>query len=303
MIQVSGLTKKFGPITAVNDVTFTVATGEVLGFLGPNGAGKSTTLRMMAGYLHPSAGTVTIDGIDMAADPTAVKRKIGYMPETTPLYREMTTREYLAFIAEAHCLEDPGQRVEQVIETTNLSAIRHQLTGTISKGYRSRLNFAAAIIHDPPVLLLDEPTDGLDPNQKNEIRKLIKTLSRNKAIIVSTHILEEVEAMCSRIIIISEGRLVLDGSPDDLRKSVPRNPAAVLALRAQDKSAAESVLGCALSALGTGPAGFKRFLLNTAERPARLSERLAAAGIDCEEACYYDAPLDDAFRHLTRTKE
>ncbi|MBM4310056.1 MAG: ATP-binding cassette domain-containing protein [Deltaproteobacteria bacterium] len=303
MIQVRSLTKKFGPITAVNDVTFTVAKGEVLGFLGPNGAGKSTTLRMMAGYLHPSAGTVAIDGIDIAADPIAVKRKIGYMPETTPLYREMTSREYLAFIAEAHRLRDAGQRVDQVIETANLGAIRHQLTGTISKGYRSRLNFAAAIIHDPPVLLLDEPTDGLDPNQKNEIRKLIKNLSLNKAIIVSTHILEEVEAMCSRILIISEGRLVLDGSPGDLRRSVPRSPAAILALRAQDKSAAESVLGCALSALGTGPAGFERFRLNTAERPASLCARLAAAGIDCEEACYCEAPLDDAFRHLTRTKE
>jgi ABC-2 type transport system ATP-binding protein len=303
MIEVRGLTKKFGPITAVNDVTFTVATGDVLGFLGPNGAGKSTTLRIMTGYLRPSAGSVAIDGIDIAADPTAVKKKIGYMPETTPLYREMTAREYLMFIAEAHGLADAARRVEQVIETANLAAIRHQLTGTISKGYRSRLNFAAAIIHDPPVLLLDEPTDGLDPNQKNEIRKLIKTLSQKKAIIVSTHILEEVEAMCSRIIIISEGALVLDGSTVDLRRSLPGSRAALLAIRPQDKSAAERLLGCALNALGTGPAGYERFRLNTVERPAHLSARLTAAGIDCEEACYCDAPLDDAFRHLTRTKE
>ncbi len=303
MIQAAGLTKKYGPITAVNNVTFTVSTGEVLGFLGPNGAGKSTTLRMLAGYLRPSAGTIAIDGIDMAAGPIAVKKKIGYMPETTPLYREMTSREYLLFVGEAHGLADAEGRVEQVIETANLAAIRHQLTGTISKGYRSRLNFAAAIIHDPPVLLLDEPTDGLDPNQKNEIRKLIKDLSRNKAIIVSTHILEEVEAMCSRIIIVSEGSIVLDGTANDLRRCVPGGRAAVLAIRPQDKSAAERALGCALSPLGAGPAGCERFRLNTDERPARLSARLAEAGIACEEACCWEAPLDDAFRHLTRTTE
>jgi len=303
MITAAGLTKRFGSITAVNDVTFTAATGDVLGFLGPNGAGKSTTLRMLAGYLRPDAGTVTVDGAGMAGDPIAVKKKIGYMPETTPLYREMTAREYLSFIAEAHGLENAPRRVEEVIETANLGAIRHQLTGTISKGYRSRLNFAAAVIHDPPVLLLDEPTDGLDPNQKNEIRKLIKKLSRSKAIIVSTHILEEVEAMCSRIIIISEGRLVLDGTADDLRRSAGRPNAAVIGLKPQDRTAAEGVLGRSLADLGAGAPGFERFRLDTDERPASLGARLAAAGIACEEFCYYDAPLDDAFRRLTRTKE
>jgi len=303
MITVEGLTKQFGPITAVNDVTFTVATGEVLGFLGPNGAGKSTTLRILAGYLPPSAGTITIDGKNIADDPITVKKKIGYMPETTPLYREMTAREYLSFIAEAHGLSDVRRRVQEIIETANLNAIQHQLTGTISKGYRSRLTFAAAIIHDPPVLLLDEPTDGLDPNQKNEIRKLIKNLSRNKAIIVSTHILEEVEAMCSRIIIISEGKLVLDGTTNDLRQNSARNRAAVLTIQAQDKPAVEKLLGCTLESLNAGLEGFERFRLNTNERPMSLSARLSAAGIACEESCYYDAPLDDAFRHLTRTKE
>ncbi len=303
MITVEGLTKQFGPISAVNDVAFTVATGEVLGFLGPNGAGKSTTLRMLAGYLPPSAGTITIDGKNIADDPITVKKKIGYMPETTPLYREMTAREYLSFIAEAHGLSDVRRRVQEVIETANLGAIQHQLTGTISKGYRSRLTFAAAIIHNPPVLLLDEPTDGLDPNQKNEIRKLIKNLSRNKAIIVSTHILEEVEAMCSRIIIISEGKLVLDGTTNDLRQNSARNRAAVLTIQAQDRPAVEKLLGCTLVSLNAGLEGFERFRLNTNERPMSLSARLSIAGIACEESCYYDAPLDDAFRHLTRTKE
>ncbi len=303
MIKVQGLIKKFGPITAVNDVAFTVATGEVLGFLGPNGAGKSTTLRMLAGYLPPSAGTITMNGINIADNPITVKKKIGYMPETTPLYREMTTREYLSFIAEAHGLRDVRTCVQEVIKTANLSTIQHQLTGTISKGYRSRLNFAAAIIHDPPVLLLDEPTDGLDPNQKNEIRKLIKNLSQNKAIIVSTHILEEVEAMCSRIIIISEGKLVLDGTTSDLRHSTERKRAAILSIKAQDKAAAEKLLGCSLVSLSSGQNGFERFRLNTDECPTTLSTQLATAGISCEEACYYDSPLDDAFRHLTRTKE
>jgi ABC-2 type transport system ATP-binding protein len=303
MITVEGLTKKFGPITAVNDIAFSVATGEVLGFLGPNGAGKSTTLRMLAGYLQPDAGAITIDGINFVDEPIEVKKKIGYMPETTPLYREMTAQEYLSFIAEAYGLGDVRRRVQEVMETANLGAIKHQLIGTISKGYRSRLNFAAAIIHDPPVLLLDEPTDGLDPNQKNEIRKLIKNLSRNKAIIVSTHILEEVEAMCSRIIIISEGRLVLNGTTNDMRRSSENTHASVLAIRAQDKAAAEKLLGCTLASLGAGHAGCERFRIDTDERPATLSTRLAAAGIACEESCYYDAPLDDAFRHLTRTKE
>jgi len=303
MIEATGLTKRFGPITAVDDVSLTVSTGDVLGFLGPNGAGKSTTLRMLAGYLQPDAGTITIEGFNIAADPIAAKKKIGYMPETTPLYREMTTREYLSFIAEAHELENAHARVEEVIETANLGAIRHQLTGTISKGYRSRLNFAAAIIHDPPVLLLDEPTDGLDPNQKNEIRKLIRQLSRNKAIIVSTHILEEVEAMCSRIIIISEGRLVLDGTVEDLRRSSGPLQAAMLGLKPQDRAAAEQVLGCTLQISGEAARGIERFRLTTDETPARLAARLSAAGITCEECCYYDAPLDDAFRRLTRTKE
>jgi ABC-2 type transport system ATP-binding protein len=303
MITVAGLTKKFGPITAVNDIAFTVATGEVLGFLGPNGAGKSTTLRMLAGYLQPSAGAITIDGINIADDPIAVKKKIGYMPEATPLYREMTAREYLSFIAEAHGLDDTHARVLEVIETANLSAIRHQLIGTISNGYRCRVYFAAAIIHDQPVLLLDEPTDGIDPIQKNEIRKLIKNLSRKKAIIVSTHILEEVEAMCARIIIISEGRLVLDGTTDDLRRSATHKRSAILTIRSQDKLAAESLLGYKLVSLNTSLDGFERFRLNTDERPASLSARLATEGITCEESCYCDAPLDDAFRHLTRTKE
>jgi len=215
----------------------------------------------------------------------------------------MTAWEYLSFIAEAHGLRYARARVSDVIETANLGAIRNQLIGTISKGYRSRLNFAAAIIHDPPVLLLDEPTDGLDPNQKNEIRKLIKNLSQSKAIIVSTHILEEVEAMCSRIIIISEGKLVLDGTTDDLRQSAALKRAAILAIKPQDKAAAEKLLGCSLTPLNAGLEGFERFCLTTDERPAYLNAQLSAAGIACEEACYYDAPLDDAFRHLTRTKE
>ena len=303
MITATGLTKTFGPITAVDAIDLSVDTGEVLGFLGPNGAGKSTTLRILAGYLQPDAGTVRIDGLDITAEPIAVKKKIGYMPETTPLYREMTTWEYLSFVAEVHGLQNPRERLQEVMDAANLEAVRHQLIGTISKGYRSRLNFAAAIIHDPPVLLLDEPTDGLDPNQKNEIRKLIKSLSRDKAIIVSTHILEEVEAMCSRIIIISEGSIVLDGSTDDLRRSITGRRSAVLCIRTVDKPAAEAVLGCELTSLGTATGDCERFLLNLDMPPARLSEQLCAAQIPCEEFYYYDTPLDDAFRHLTRTTE
>ncbi len=303
MIEVVNLTKQFGPITAVDKVSFSVRKGEVLGFLGPNGAGKSTTLRMIAGFLPPTSGKVLIDGKDFLQDPIAAKSMIGYMPETTPLYKEMTAKEYLCFIADVHGITSSEKRIREIIKIANLEAITSQLIETISKGYRSRLNFAAAIIHDPRILLLDEPTDGLDPNQKNEIRGLIKSLSRQKAIVVSTHILEEVEAMCSRVIIISEGHLVHDGTPQSLREYSETNNRVVVSLKSGEKERVENVLSADLFHLGTGKGGFERFRIESDCDLDNVNAKLSQADIAYNEIFYYEAPLDEAFSKMTITKE
>lgn len=220
MIKVEHLVKKFGLRTAVDDVSFSVEKGTVLGFLGPNGAGKTTTIRMIAGYLPPTAGTVEVNGIDVAADPVAAQQQIGYMPENTPLYDEMTVQGFLAFMAELRGFGGTARdrRVDEIMEMCMLGSVRHQTIETLSKGYRRRTCLAQTLIHDPAVLLLDEPTEGLDPNQKQVVRDMIDRMARDKIIMLSTHVLEEVEAICSRVMIISEGRLKVDSNPTDLKK-------------------------------------------------------------------------------------
>jgi ABC-2 type transport system ATP-binding protein len=205
MIKVRNLKKSFGPITAVNGVSFTVEIGEVLGFLGPNGAGKSTTMRMITGFIPPSEGDVSVGGFNMLDNPIPAKRMIGYLPENAPSYIDMTVLEFLGFAAELRGLrgEPKTRAIDRVVEMCFLESVLHQSIETLSKGYRDRTCFAQAIIHDPKVLILDEPTDGLDPNQKHEVRTLIRQMGQTKAIIFSTHILEEVEAACSRAIIIA----------------------------------------------------------------------------------------------------
>jgi ABC-2 type transport system ATP-binding protein len=221
MLEALSLTKSFGAICAVDNLSFTVAPGEILGFLGPNGAGKSTTMKMLTGFLTPTAGTARIGGHDIRTDALAAKRMFGYLPETGPLYPEMTVAQFLGFVAELRGLAAPARAaaIERSMDLCHLQGVRHQTLETLSKGFRQRVGLAHAVLHDPPYLILDEPTDGLDPNQKREVRKLIAGMAKDKAIILSTHILEEVEALCSRVIIIHQGRIVADSTPAALKAS------------------------------------------------------------------------------------
>ncbi len=220
MIRVQELKKYFGQTKAVNGVSFTVEKGEVLGFLGPNGAGKSTTMRMITGFIPPTEGAVSVGGFDVVDRPLQAKRLIGYLPESAPAYSEMSVRGFLSFIAELRGLRGEAKKsaVDRAIEMCFLGSVAHQTVETLSKGYRHRTCFAQSIIHDPEVLIMDEPTEGLDPNQKHEVRTLIRRMGERKAIIFSTHILEEVEAVCSRAIIIDRGQIVANGTPAELKQ-------------------------------------------------------------------------------------
>jgi ABC-2 type transport system ATP-binding protein len=219
MLEVRDLQKRFGPIHAVRGISFKVDRGEVLGFLGPNGAGKSTTMRMITGFLPPTAGTAVVNGYDVIAAPTEAKRQIGYLPENAPVYGDMTVCNFLAFVAEVRGYSGAERirRADEAIEKAHLQKVRHQSIGTLSKGYRQRVCFAQAILHDPPILIMDEPTDGLDPNQKHVVRTMIREMAARKVIVISTHILEEVDAICTRAIIIASGKIVANGTPDELK--------------------------------------------------------------------------------------
>jgi ABC-2 type transport system ATP-binding protein len=218
MIEVHHLTKQFGPVTVVEDVSFTVRRGEVLGFLGPNGAGKSTTMKMITGFLAPSGGTAAICGHDIVGNPIAAKRHIGYLPEGAPAYPDMTPAGFLDFIAHIRRFSgaEARRRVALAVERTELASVLHQPIETLSKGFKRRVGLAQALLHDPDVLILDEPTDGLDPNQKHEVRRLITAMAPEKAIIISTHLLDEVDAVCTRAIVIAAGRVLVDGTPMEL---------------------------------------------------------------------------------------
>lgn len=223
LIEIESLTKRFGAFTAVDDVSFTVAKGEVLGFLGPNGAGKSTTMRMLAGFMIPTAGTARICGHDVQTDAIAARQQLGFLPEGAPTYPEMTVLAFLRFTAKIRGFTGGEllDRLDNAIALTGLEGVRLQTVETLSKGFKRRVGLAQALLHDPPVLVLDEPTDGLDPNQKHEVRNLIARMAPDKAIVISTHILEEVDAVCSRAIVISHGRIVADGTPAELEKMAP----------------------------------------------------------------------------------
>lgn len=218
LVEIRELHKRFGAIHAVRGVSFSVRKGEVLGFLGPNGAGKSTTMKMITGFLEPSAGNITVAGMEIHEQPIAIKKKIGYLPEGAPLYGEMTVSAFLNFLADVRGMDGARreQRIEEVIRKIHLEAVRNQTLETLSKGYKRRVGIAHSLLHDPEILIMDEPTDGLDPNQKHEVRTLIREMAPDKAIIISTHILEEVDAICTRAIIIAAGQLLFDGTPAEL---------------------------------------------------------------------------------------
>jgi len=239
MLEIEGLTKRFGTLTAVDNISFSVARGEVLGFLGPNGAGKTTAMRMVTGFLPSTAGTARVEGYDVALDPIEVKRRIGYLPEGAPLYEDMTPSELLGFVSDVRGLKGAAKRgaIERAAGRINIERVMRQPIGTLSKGYKRRVGIAQAILHDPDVLILDEPTDGLDPNQKHEVRRLINEMAENKAIVISTHLLEEVEIVCSRAIVIARGRIVADGTPASLEQR-SRHHNAVTVRLPRDQAAA-----------------------------------------------------------------
>ena len=312
MIEVKQLVKQFGAFTAVDGISFNVAQGEILGFLGPNGAGKSTTMKMITCFLPPTAGSVTVGGKDSREDPIEVRRQIGYLPESAPSYGEMTVAEFLRFMAEMRGMRgaENARAVDRVVGITALGDVRHQIVETLSKGYRQRACFAQALIHDPPVLIMDEPTDGLDPNQKHEMRQLIQSMRHHKTIILSTHILEEMEAVCSRAVIIARGRIVADGTPEQLA-AMSRYHNAVT-LRTRDprgeslKERLKTIDGVNKVAYQPGESGGAALftLFPDKNRPilADVSRYLEKQQIAVEEVFTERGRVDEVFRDVTQTQ-
>jgi ABC-2 type transport system ATP-binding protein len=306
MIEIDHLSKTFGPITAVDDISFNVAKGEVLGFLGPNGAGKSTTMKMITGFLPPTSGTARVAGYDVRRNPIAVKRRVGYLPEGAPMWPDMTPAAFLAFIARVRNLSgsDAEARIATAIRRTQLSDVLQQPIDTLSKGFKRRLGLAQALLHDPEVLILDEPTDGLDPNQKHEVRELIRSMAGTKAIVISTHILEEVEAVCSRAIIIANGRIVADETPADLAARSWRHNGVSLRTRTPDRvKAAVSSLPDVGKVVAEG--GDRIFVgaRNGASIITQVSAALREADAEVEQITVEQGRLDEVFREITNPQQ
>ena len=306
MIEIDNLTKRFGSLTAVDGVSFRVERGEILGFLGPNGAGKSTTMRMVTGYLTPTSGTVRISGHDIQSDPIEAKKRIGYLPEGAPLYAEMTPKGLLEFAADVRGLTGARreQRIREVVSLVHLDRVLDQRVDTLSKGFKRRVGLAQAILHDPEILVLDEPTDGLDPNQKHEVRELIQRMAKDKVIVLSTHILEEVDAVCTRAIIIAGGRIRFDGTPTELKERSPRHNSVRLRLAepASDELVADlGKLGAVATVQRADDDG--RELLLAPRNGAPVLEEVGALarerGLVLEGIQVEQGRLDDVFRDIT----
>jgi ABC-2 type transport system ATP-binding protein len=309
MITTKNLTKRYGDKLAVNDLTFSVAPGEVLGFLGANGAGKSTTMRMIAGFISPTAGQVSVCGHDIEKAPVQAKSCMGYLPEGAPSYGEMTVSEFLDFVADVRGLSGERRRERRsvVIDRLGLSAVIDQVVETLSKGFRRRVGLAQALIHDPQVLILDEPTDGLDPNQKHEVRRLINELSKDKLVIVSTHILEEVHEVCTRAIIIANGRIVADETPTALESRSRYHHAVSLRFEKADELAAASREIALLPEVSAIESNVRELRLTALPKPGANVLSAVSAVIDKHD---WDVPelhlesgrLDEVFRSLTDPK-
>ena len=308
MVEIDQLSKTFGNFRAVDGISLTASKGEVLGFLGPNGAGKTTTMRMIAGFLTPTSGTARVCGRDVLQDPTGVKSVIGYLPEGSPSYDDMTVRGFLSFIAEirGYSGAERDARVGGVVSRLDLATVVDRPIDVLSKGYRRRVGLAQSILHDPPVLILDEPTDGLDPNQKHQVRSLITEMAAEKAIIVSTHILEEVEAVCTRAVIIGAGRVLADGTADQLRSRLPRARAVCVVLpRAAAAAAAAHFRALSnVASVDEAPDGADVIKIRITPRgDAPLAAEISAAirqhAVPAIEVYQDRGSLDDVFRVIT----
>jgi ABC-2 type transport system ATP-binding protein len=306
MIEIEGLTKHFGPLAAVAGIDLAVKKGEVLGFLGPNGAGKSTTMKMVTGYLSPTSGKVRVLGHDIETDGIAARRQIGYLPEGAPAYGDMTPRQFLKFIAQVRGLKgaEAAGRIADTVSKCDLDPVLDQPIETLSKGFKRRVGLAQAILHDPPVLIMDEPTDGLDPNQKHAVRSLIRAMAPQKAIIVSTHLLEEVEAICTRAVIIDRGRVVADGTPAQLLARSRHHNAVTLTVPANDASAVKAKLKSLHDCAGVEERKLPNNLAELTAFPksgALLIEEVSALARnwDVKELYAEAGRLDEVFRAIT----
>lgn len=304
MIEVKSLSKRFGDSLAVDNISFNLSKGEVLGFLGPNGAGKSTTMKMIAGFLSPTYGTALINGNDVRTEPIKVKRTIGYLPEGAPMWADMSVAEFLKFISEVRGFKGAAasKKIIDAAELTQLNDVLMQPIETLSKGFKRRVGLAQAMLHDPDILILDEPTDGLDPNQKYQVRKLIQKMASKKAIIISTHILEEVEAVCTRAIIIAKGRLLIDATPRELlRKSKHYN---ALSISVSNIEKAQKILE-ELTLIRRVQVIDDNWLVAFPKNKEQINEEVAkalrSARLQINEIRTESGRLDDVFRTITQS--
>ena len=308
LVEARDLVKRFGSLTAVDGITFSVQRGEVVGFLGPNGAGKSTAMKIISGFLQPTSGQAWIDGHDSHADPIAARRHLGYLPEGAPAYADMTVAAFLEFMAAMHGMSkaQADARLGELVERVDLAGVWNQRIEALSKGFKRRVGIAQALVHDPDALILDEPTDGLDPIQKYEMRDLIRSIAAQKAIIISTHILEEVEAVCTRAIIIAKGRMLADATPAELLARAPVNRTVAVALATADPQGAVDVLmrhpGVERVEVVQRVNGMTRLAVRTAVNEPSMDEVasvLSRANIAVKEFYHERATLDDVFRQIT----